>query len=248
MLAAIAQFHDAHDVCVGKGANDKGDEGSDGDARCQAEDGVEASVIVPVGCSWNPVAQRAHRHEEEVHGEAQPNQKPSLLESPHFAHAVVDDVTDWEHEKPTCQRDGSHGDLLCFEHVCCNQTNAEEDAEKHEQHAHLYGFLFHFLVFYEVYQALGFIINSIDGNYPSLPFGSFWMKSAAKLQLFRLTTKYLSKYLGKMCLFTSCGYESSACEIRIFILWGTKKSQILSLALGTTYLTKNLKLNLNNLT
>ena len=66
-------------------------------------------------------------------------------------------------EPITGQRDGTNGDLLCFEHVCRNETNAEEDAEKHEQHTHLSCFLFHFLVFYEVYQALGLYLLFISG-------------------------------------------------------------------------------------
>ncbi len=59
--------------------------------------------------------------------------------------------------RSTGQGNWPEGDLLCFEHVCCNETNAEEDAEKHKQHTHLSCFLVHFLVFYEVYQALGLL-------------------------------------------------------------------------------------------
>ena len=79
-------------------------------------------------------------------------------QTPYFAYHIIDDVAHWEYDETTGQGNWPEGDLLCFEYVCCNETNAEENAEKHKQHAHLSLFLVHFLVFYEVYQALELII------------------------------------------------------------------------------------------
>ena len=155
MLAAISDLHHAHYVGVGKGTYDECHERGGCNAGSQTEDGMEAGIVGPVGSGWYPVADGTQSYEEKIHGEAGPDEKTGFLVAPYFAYHIVDDVTYREHDQTAGQRDGTNGDLLCFEHVCRNETNAEEDAEKHEQHTHLSCFLFHFLVFYEVYQALG---------------------------------------------------------------------------------------------
>jgi len=117
------------------------------DARSQAEDGMEACVVVPVRRTRNSVAESTHGYEEEVHDESRPYQQSGFAISPHFTHNVVDDIAHGEDDETTCQGERPKGNLLCFEHVCCNETNAEEDAEKHEQHAHLILCFFHFSCF-----------------------------------------------------------------------------------------------------
>ena len=109
------------------------------------------------GFDHEAIADSTQRHEEKVHRKAGPYQQTRFLIAPYFAYQIIDDVAYREYDESTGKGNWPEGDLLCFEYVCCNQANAEEDAEKHKQHAHLSFFLVHFLVFYEVYQALGLL-------------------------------------------------------------------------------------------
>ena len=157
MLAAIADFHHAHHIGIGKRTDDEGYERGCCNAGCQTEDGMKTGIVGPIRRCRNGIADSTQRHEEEVHRKAGPDQQTRFLIAPYFTYHIIDDVAYREYDESTGKGNWPEGDLLCFEYVCCNQANAEEDAEKHKQHAHLSFFLVHFLVFYEVYQALGLL-------------------------------------------------------------------------------------------
>ena len=118
---------------------------------------MKTGIVGPIRRCRNGIADSTQRHEEEVHCKAGPDQQTRFLIAPYFTYHIIDDVAYREYDESTGKGNWPEGDLLCFEYVCCNQANAEEDAEKHKQHAHLSFFLVHFLVFYEVYQALGLL-------------------------------------------------------------------------------------------
>ena len=176
MLAAITNLHHAHHIGIGKGTYDECYERGSGNAGSKTEDGMETGIVRPIGSGWNPVADGAQSYKEEVHGEACPDEKAGFLIAPYFAHYIVDDVTYRKHDETASQRNRAYCNLLCFEHVCCNETNAEEDAEKHKQHTHFFSIFLFFTRFTKHSDYTYFLIR------------------AAKLQLFSLTAKYLLKF------------------------------------------------------
>lgn len=151
-LAVGRNLHAAHHVSVDKTATEEGDERSQSDSWCQSEDGMETRIVRPIGSAGDGIAERAHSHEEEVHRESCPYQQAGLAVTPHFTDAVVDNVRDWKNEQSARQTDGTGSNLLGLKHVCRNQANTEEYAEKHEQHTHVLLLFLHFLVFYEVFK------------------------------------------------------------------------------------------------
>ena len=108
---------------------------------------MKALLIVPVGSCGNHVADGSQRHEEEVHSKTRPYQQTSLLIPPHLAHTVVDDVAYGENDETSGKRNRTYCNLLCFKHVCQDEANGEEYAEKHEQHTHLSFSFLHFSCF-----------------------------------------------------------------------------------------------------
>ena len=96
MAAAVAQLHAAHDIGIDETSRQESDERGSGNARSQTENGMKSGVVGPVGRAGNGITNRAHRHKEEVHQKACPNEQSRFLIAPHLAHAVVDDVGDGE--------------------------------------------------------------------------------------------------------------------------------------------------------
>ena len=142
-LAVVGNFHAAHDIGVDETACYERHEGGQGDARRQSEDGVEAGLVVPIGCAGDGIGQRRNGHEEEVGEEACPNQYAGAPVSPHLAYHVVDDVGDGEDEQAAREMERPEHHLLGFQDVGGYQAHGENDAELHEQHRHHgLGFLF----------------------------------------------------------------------------------------------------------
>ena len=98
---------------------------------------------MPIGCAGNPVGNGTHDDKEEVHGKAHPDEHASALITPHLAHHVIDDVRHREDNDTCRQIDRPERELLCFQHVCRDQADAEQGAKKHKQHADFSFFLFH---------------------------------------------------------------------------------------------------------
>ena len=97
-LLARRQFHSRHHVGVHERAADEGDKRRQGDAWCESENLVEALFTVPVVCPWYPVGDGSHDDEEEVHGEAHPDEHTGTAIAPHLAHHIVDDVAHGKHD------------------------------------------------------------------------------------------------------------------------------------------------------
>ena len=95
-------------------------------------------------------------HKEKVHQETHPNHEARPSVSPHLDEAVVDDIRDGEDNESGRHFKRSERHLFGFEEISCYQADAKEHAHQHKGQAHGGFFVRHILVFYEVYQALGF--------------------------------------------------------------------------------------------
>ena len=160
-FVAVAHFHFAHDERIEKRADNEGYEACRDNLWGKGEHLFEGNIG-----SWLDGRQgtrdASEDHDEEVHGEAYPNDKSGFAVAPHFGYDVVEDVGDGKDDETTRQGKGiPNFEYFGFKEIGCHETDTEEDSCQHEGNTHLLLGIFHLFLFFTRFVKHSLVFNVV---------------------------------------------------------------------------------------
>ena len=96
---------------------------------------MEALGVRPIGRTRQSIGQSAEKHEQQVHGKSQPDDKPRPAKAPDFDQAIINNIGNGENDQTRSQFERAERHLLRFEQVCCDETDAEQNGQHHKRQA-----------------------------------------------------------------------------------------------------------------